>query len=159
MTGRADSQPRDYSIGSLPRAVIPADFNGDGRVDIITGNGAGTLSLLLNTCGSVSSTLPASAIAATAGSGQSAPANTFFATSLQAKVRDSANNPLSGVTVIFTAPLTGASGKFVGGSNAVTADTDDKGVATAPGFFANGTTGSFTVTASLSGGTPQPPSA
>lgn len=89
---------------------------------------------------------PAS-ITATAGTPQSAAVNTAFATQLQATVKDSGNNPVSGVTVTFTAPANGASGTFVGGMN--TATTNTQGVATAAVFTANGTAGSYTVTASV----------
>ena len=56
----------------------------------------------------------------------------------------------------FTAPGSGASGTFAGtGTATATAVTNSSGVATAPAFTANGTAGSYTVTASVSGvGTP-----
>lgn len=91
----------------------------------------------------------ASSITATAGTPQSATINTAFATQLQATVKDSFNNPVSGVTVTFAAPGSGASGTFAGGVN--TATTNASGVATAPVFTANGVIGSYTVTASASG--------
>ncbi len=49
----------------------------------------------------------ASAIAASAGSGQSATINSSFATALQATVTDATGNPVSGVNVTFTAPASG----------------------------------------------------
>jgi hypothetical protein len=67
---------------------------------------------------------------------------------MQATVKDAGNNPLSGVSVTFAAPGTGASGTF-GGSATVT--TNGSGVATAPTFTANSTTGSYTVTATATG--------
>jgi len=89
-------------------------------------------------------------IAATAGTPQSAPVNTAFATQLQATVKDSFSNPVSGVTVTFTAPGNGASGAFAGGVN--TATTNTSGIANAAAFTANGTAGGpYTVTASTSG--------
>ena len=88
-------------------------------------------------------------VAATAGSTQNATVNTAFATALQATVKDAGNNPVSGVTVTFAAPGTGASGTFAGGVN--TATTNSSGVATAPAFTANSTTGSYSVTASVVG--------
>ncbi|MDR3639528.1 MAG: hypothetical protein P4L84_37350 [Isosphaeraceae bacterium] len=95
--------------------------------------------------------LVATAITATAGTPQSALVNTAFATALQAKVTDQNGNPLSGVTVTFAAPTTGVSGKFTGGLTTVTASTNASGLATAPTFTANGTAGSYSVTASVSG--------
>ena len=92
----------------------------------------------------------AASITATVGTPQSATINTAFATQLQATVKDSFNNPVSGTTVTFTAPTSGASGTFAGGVN--TATTNASGVATAPVFTANSTTGGpYTVTASASG--------
>jgi len=100
---------------------------------------------LTNTAGAAAS------IAATAGSGQSAPVSTAFATALQATVKDAGSNPVSGVTVTFTAPTTGASGSFTGSVTTVTAATNASGVATAPAFTANATTGAYAVTASVAG--------
>ncbi len=92
-------------------------------------------------------------VTATAGTPQSTTGNTAFATNLQATVKDASNNPLSGVTVTFTAPGSGASGTFAGGVN--TAVTNASGIATAAVFTANRTAGSYNVSASVSGvGTP-----
>ena len=74
----------------------------------------------------------AASIVATAGTPQSATVNTAFATALQAMVKDANGNPLSGVTVTFTAPASGASATFGGSANA-TAVTNASGVATATG--------------------------
>jgi hypothetical protein len=87
---------------------------------------------------------PAS-IAATGGTPQTATVNTAFAKRLMATVEDSFGNPVAGTTVTFKAPASGASGTFAGGVN--TAKTSAQGVATAPVFTANGTVGSYTVTA------------
>ena len=92
----------------------------------------------------------AASIAATAGTPQSATVNTAFAVQLQATVKDSFNNPVSGVTVTFTAPNSGASGTFAGGVN--TATTNASGVAAAAVFTANSVAGGpYTVTATVSG--------
>jgi 5-hydroxyisourate hydrolase-like protein (transthyretin family) len=92
----------------------------------------------------------AATITATAGTPQSASINTAFATQFQATVKDSGNNPVSGVTVTFTAPASGASGTFAGGVN--TATTNAQGIATAPVFTANATAGGpYIVTASATG--------
>ncbi len=92
---------------------------------------------------------PAASITATAGTPQNATINTAFATQLQATVKDAESNPVSGVTVTFAAPGSGASGAFAGG--VITATTNAGGVATAPAFTANATTGSYTVTAKVAG--------
>ena len=79
--------------------------------------------------------------------------NTGFVTALQATVKDSNNNPVSGVTVTFTAPSTGASAAFGGSATAIVM-TNASGIATAPTLTANGQTGSYTVTAGVTGVSP-----
>ncbi len=101
---------------------------------------------LTNTAG------PAASITATAGVTQIATVNTAFATALQATVKDASGNPVSGVTVTFSAPTTGPSGSFAIGGNA--AQTNSNGVATAGVFTANGLTGAYTVTAAAPAVTP-----
>ena len=88
----------------------------------------------------------AAVIAASAGTPQSATIKTAFAISLQAKVTDAANNPLSGVSVTFQAPPTGSSGMFSNGTATIAVMTNATGVATAA-FTANSTAGGYTVTA------------
>jgi len=90
-----------------------------------------------------------SSITATAGTPQSTGINTAFAIQLQATVKDPSNNPVSGVTVTFTAPTNGASGSFAGGAK--TATTNAQGVATAPIFTANSVAGAYNVSASVTG--------
>jgi protocatechuate 3,4-dioxygenase beta subunit len=96
--------------------------------------------------------VPAS-ITATAGSAQSTPINSSFATALQAMVRDGDGNPVSGAVVTFTAPGSGASGTFAGGLSVATASTNAQGLATATAFTANGTAGMYSVTATVAGQT------
>src|SRR5262249_50167149 len=90
---------------------------------------------------------PPSAIAASAGSGQSATINTSFANSLQATVTDASGKAVSGVNVTFTAPARGASGTFANNTTTTTAATSANGVATASAFTANGTAGRHATTA------------
>ncbi len=89
------------------------------------------------------------AIQAASGTPQSTTVLAPFAVPLQALVTDSNNNPLSGVTVSFTVPASGASATL----SAATATTDANGYASVTAV-ANATTGSYTVTASVSGVTP-----
>jgi uncharacterized repeat protein (TIGR01451 family) len=97
----------------------------------------------------------ASSIAATAGALQSANINGVFATALQATVKDANNVGVPGVTVTFTAPASGASGKFTGtGTNTATVLTNVSGIAMAPAFTANATAGAYSVTASAPGVSP-----
>ncbi len=95
----------------------------------------------------------AASISVSSGSPQSAVINTAFA-SLQALVKDSLGNAISGATVVFTAPTAaGASGTFAGGVSTFTTTTNASGVAAAA-FTANSTksaSGSaYNVTASVS---------
>ena len=102
----------------------------------------------LNTTFSLTNTLGGlNSLTATQGSGQSANVNTAFGLALQATARDKGGNPVSGVAVTFTAPSSGPSGAWAGRSS-ITITTDSSGRATAPVFTANGTTGSYSVTAS-----------
>jgi hypothetical protein len=98
----------------------------------------------------INGTLPAS-ITATGGAGQTAVVGATFTTSLQATVVDGGSHPLSGVNVLFTAPSSGATGSFAGGVTTATVVTDVNGVATAPAFTANTTSGGYTVTAAVVG--------
>ena len=95
--------------------------------------------------------LPAASITATSGSPQSATVNTMFANPLVATVKDANGNAVPGANVTFTAPAIGASGTFVGGSATATAATNAQGIATAPAFTANSTSGSYNVTATVVG--------
>jgi len=102
-------------------------------------------------CSGISSKTPASpaaSIAALSGSGQRAFVGAAFSARLLATVT-AGRSPMSGVVVTFTAPSSGASGRFAGGVN--TAMTDDRGVAASPVFTANATIGSYAVTAAVSG--------
>ena len=87
--------------------------------------------------------MPAS-ISALGGSEQSTLIHTNFDAQLEALVTDLAGNPLSGVSVTFSAPTAGASGTFAADSTVV---TNGQGIAIAPVFAANGTAGSYQVTA------------
>ncbi len=92
-------------------------------------------------------------ITATSGSGQSAVVGVAFGSPLVATVTDGSGNPVSGVSVTFTAPSTGASGTFATNPVAATdtETTNSSGAATSQVFTANTTTGAYTVTASTAG--------
>ncbi|HET7487053.1 MAG TPA: hypothetical protein VFJ85_03935, partial [Acidimicrobiales bacterium] len=90
-------------------------------------------------------------VAGCAGGGQSKVVRQSFGV-LKAVVRDAPTNaPAVGVTVTFTAPGSGASGTFAGGTNVKTAVTDANGVATSTEFTANAVAGAYTVVASAPG--------
>ncbi|MGD0256192.1 MAG: DUF4214 domain-containing protein [Acidimicrobiales bacterium] len=92
-------------------------------------------------------------VAATAGALQTAKVNSMFATNLAVSVTGSGGSPEAGVEVTFSAPGSGASGTFSNtGTNTVVVTTDSQGQANAPAFTANGTAGSYEVTAIASTG-------
>jgi hypothetical protein len=89
-------------------------------------------------------------MAATSGTPQSTPVLANFSAPLAVTVVDGNQNPVSGVVVTFGVPATGARGTFAGGVN--TAKTDASGVATSAAFTANGSVGTYTVTATVASG-------
>jgi len=89
-------------------------------------------------------------IAATSGTPQSASVNATFAAPLVATVVDGNQNPVSGALVTFEVPPSGAGGTFAGGVD--TATTNASGVATSRVFTANGSVGTYTVTATVASG-------
>lgn len=97
-------------------------------------------------------------ITVSAGSPQTSAINGAFDSLLKAKVTDSSNTPLKGISVTFTAPASGASGKFAGGLTTVTVTTDANGIATSPVFTANGTIGAYVVKANVTPGLATPAS-
>jgi adhesin/invasin len=89
-----------------------------------------------------------SKILATGGTPQSAPVSTAFPEVLQATLTDASGNPVSGVPVVFQAPLAGAGATF-GGTASVTVMTDQQGKAAAA-ITANNVAGTYIVTATTS---------
>jgi hypothetical protein len=104
-------------------------------------------------CWTITGSNVAKAIAVSSGSPQFATVNTNFGAALVAKVTNSANGPVTGASVTFTAPASGASGTFASPCSGRTCvvTTNAGGLATAPTFKANATTGSYTVTATVTG--------
>ncbi len=82
-------------------------------------------------------------LSAVSGSGQSAAVGTQFVAPLVIQVTDSQGNPVSGATVIFSAPTSGASAKF-----STPKPTDVNGHASVVAK-ANAVAGTYTVTASV----------
>ena len=95
---------------------------------------------------------PASVTINNSGSPQTAPISTAFAIPLSVTVKDAAGVAIPGVGVSFMAPsLTGASGTFSNSGISITpAATNASGVTSAGTFTADGTAGSYTVTATAS---------
>jgi hypothetical protein len=86
-------------------------------------------------------------LTATGGNSQSTLVNTNFASPLKVKAVDQYNNPISGVTVTFSAPSSGASASFPSGATATTNANGEASVTAK----ANTIAGSYSVTASASG--------
>ncbi|HNA58670.1 MAG TPA: choice-of-anchor Q domain-containing protein, partial [Chitinophagales bacterium] len=73
-------------------------------------------------------------------------------TAISAYVYDSNSNPISGVTVTFSAPEAGPSGIFANtGTNTTSAITDSNGQATAALFTSNMQSGGYTIIANANG--------
>ncbi|MGI8685504.1 MAG: hypothetical protein ACR2MO_10530 [Acidimicrobiales bacterium] len=128
-------------VSNIPVA-LPALGPGSGVVAVSAG---GRHSLAVTSDG---------AVAAAAGTPQAAAVGTAFATPLRAVVTDGARRPVAGASVTFTAPGSGATGTFEGGTTTATVTTDNDGAATAV-LSANGTIGAYTVAATVSGVCPQ----
>jgi uncharacterized repeat protein (TIGR01451 family) len=95
---------------------------------------------------------PAASIYVFGGTLQHTPPLRIFEYPLQALVLDSIGSPVDSTIVTFTAPANGASGTFTdSGTFTTTAVTNEGGVATAATLTANGLTGSYAVTATVSG--------
>jgi uncharacterized protein (TIGR03437 family) len=94
---------------------------------------------------------PPAAITATVGTPQSVFVASAFPTSLQTRVTNTLGYPSPGVAVTFSAPGSGPSGTFQGGSNVFPTVTNSSGIAAAPPFTANRLPGPYTVTAYVSG--------
>ena len=103
---------------------------------------------LTNTTGSIGD--PAASITVASGSGQTTTVNTAFASMLVITVRDQYNNPLSGVSVTFAAPGSGASGSFSNNNGGIGGVTNASGQLS-ESFTANTIAGNYVVTASTSG--------
>jgi hypothetical protein len=124
-TFTANANAGAYTVTAAVAGLTPANFD------------------LTNITGAVISITP------TSGTPQSASVNAGFGAPLVATVTAN-GSPVSGATVTFEVPAAGASGSFAGGVN--TATTDANGVATSAPFTANGSVGTYTVTATVASG-------
>ena len=99
-------------------------------------------------------TTPGSAVSLSveSGSGQLTETTLVFPKPLQAAALDSQGSPVTGVTIDFAAPASGASGTFAyTGTNTTLVDTDAGGIATTSIFTANDQVGAYAVSASAPG--------
>ena len=154
------SLPAGYNGAFYPLiATAPAGFTGtlsiNGTSGVVSVANAGptgiyTITVSASTsCGSPTTTFtldvigPPASVTASGGTPQSGPLNSSFASPLQATVRDSAGHLLNNLTVIFSAPASGASATLPGGG---AAQTNSSGVASITAT-ANAVLGSYNVTA------------
>jgi hypothetical protein len=142
--------------GGKTTVTQATDASGNASVTLTANGTTGTYSVTAtapNITGTATFSLtniapPGGTITATAGTPQSAAINTPFAAVLQATIM-SGGAPVVGVKVTFAAPSSNASGTFASSKTATETDTtDSSGVAKSSVFTANGTFGSYTVTAS-----------
>ena len=147
------------------QAILPPDYTfvpADGGAHVFSttlqtsGPQTVTVTDLENTSLATSQSVavaPAAAVAISvaAGSNQSAPASSAFPVQLQAKVSDAFGNGVPEIPVTFTAPASGPSGTFPGGSQSATVATGSTGIAATPTFTANSSPGQFTVMAGAQG--------
>ena len=150
--------PGSPAINAGSNALLPADtFDLDGdsnTAETLPVDQRGTgFPRVINTTVDIGAVEVNYAVTATAGTPQSATVNTPFATALKVNVTES-GIAQSGVSVIFRAPVSGASGTFPGPSTTAVVTTNSSGDATAPTFTANGTGGTYNVIATIGSGLP-----
>jgi adhesin/invasin len=147
-------------VGGSGQATELTNASGVATSPRVTANTtAGTFTATATTTGTTQSAsfalhnVPASPAAITAGvaSTESTVAGTRFPVRLAVTVTDKNGNDVAGVTVRFTAPSHGASGRFSGARRTVATRTDAKGVAVAPRFVANRRAGGYVVSTSAGG--------
>jgi hypothetical protein len=121
----------------------------------VTGVGVGLAAITASAPGysPISRTVQVNAVPAQiilfSGANQSIPIGNSFPAPLIVAVRDAFGNSVPGVTVTFNTPESGPGGQFANGQN--TATTNASGFATSATLIANGSAGSYTVTASVAG--------
>ena len=135
--------------------------NGVATASVFTANAAAgpynvtasSTTLTAATFGATNTATAATKLVATAGAGQTTTVATGFTIPLSATVEDASSNPIlaASTSVTFTAPATSASGTFLNGTNTTTVLTNANGVATATAFTANGTVGTYVITATSAG--------
>jgi hypothetical protein len=128
-------------------------------IGLVIGGGAAALAASVTASHGTGSDIPARIIAVPSSTPQSQQAaTTIYACAankfspLSVLVLDSGGQPVSGVTVTFSAPSTGPAAVFGGNCNSTEQDvTDGLGIAISPDAYENGVVGSYQVTASAPG--------
>jgi protocatechuate 3,4-dioxygenase beta subunit len=149
-------------VGGGPQAAVATNASGIATSPAFVANGsAGRFIATASVSGlagavtfGLDNRAAAASIDAVAPAARSARVHGRYAKPLQVLVRDVLGRPVEGATVTFTLPqaATGAGATFVGGASQAAATTDAAGRATSPALVANGATGSFAATATVSGG-------
>jgi protocatechuate 3,4-dioxygenase beta subunit len=138
------------AIGAGAIGAAPAFASGEGSGED-SGAPGGTQSSPTGTSNCPSPN-PPNQLTLVAGTPQTATLDAAFASGLQVALSNSngcAVTGAAGVPVTFSAPAAGASGRFsTSNSDTATVGADTSGTVAAPTFTANGTAGSYTVTAS-----------
>jgi hypothetical protein len=117
-----------YQRSQYPYTVVEGDFNGDGRTDLVVPEpSAGYLTILYG----VSATM------LTAGTPQEARLGTAFGSPLKVTIKDTSGNPVSGVTVTYTVPSSGASAVLSSKSTVTNAAGEASVTATANNSLGN----------------------
>ena len=149
LTARPTGSGAALANATTASPTFTADLTGNYTAQLIVNDGfqSSNPATVIITAGAA----PATLISASAGTPQSALVNQPFCAPLSALVTDSNKNPLSGVTVTFTAPSNGAGGTFATGGVTATGVTNTSGIAVSPVFTANANTGGYSVSASAQG--------
>ena len=148
--------PASGAAATLSASTALTDANGEASVTVTANGTAGSYAVTASVLAGAYTTsfaltntaapVVAVALAAVAGTPQSAPVGTAFAQPLRVRLLDGSNAPMAGVSIGFAAPASGASGTL----SAPTALTDANGEATIT-VTANATAGSYSVTATHAG--------
>jgi adhesin/invasin len=146
--------PSSGASANLTSASVTTGANGLASDTLTANTAAGSYSVTASVAG-VAALVPftltntagvASSITVSSGSGQSSTAGSAFASALVATVTDIYGNPVSGVSVSFSAPGSGASATLAGAS-VTTGNNGQASDAVTAGTVA----GSYAVTASVAG--------
>jgi hypothetical protein len=141
---QATATTNSKGIASSPRLTADTTAGSFAATATLTSGGTVAFSLR-NRAGR-----PASVTAGVAAS-ESTTVGSRFPVRFAVTVADENGNAVAGVVVTYSAPRSGASGRFAHGRHTVRVKTDARGIAVAPAFEADGTAGGYVVRASAAG--------